>query len=445
MSWLEDLARKAAGTAGAVIDKVTDPFGWSPNTSFGGNKIIDLSATLQNWGGNKSGSGWGIVKPAYAAENTPTNTVVKKNMSADGGHYDENGNFTPYFPGTTTLDTSKTVKNGNGNGGGNGGDGTGQDLLNNANNEKTARIAAIKSKLNMMKDIADRDIATAGGVRDDLLKSIQEQYGDVGGDTGLFGLSKSNRANSIQTLINEDTSLQNKYGVAAGDTRRAYESALGKNRMVARAQGALGSSNYADSQYDTTSTAARSLGSLNNELADKRSTIETNKTSTNNWFNQKEIELGTEKTGLVNGANQEYNQRVNAARDLERNFGIDSEEELSKAETEYASKLTAIKDYISNKAIALAQIGATAGTNKNSLTDYGNTITTSLNQLNSNNTALDSAASKLSNYIGYTPASSDQTANGQSEYGNTKKNNNMAYILQRMKEGSLLNSDYYLG
>lgn len=378
---------------------------------------------------------------AQAVEN---NTVVKRNMSADGGTYDANGNFTPYFPGTTTPDTSKTVKAGGNNGGGNG-DGTGQDLLNNANNEKAARIAAIKSKLNMMKEIADRDIATATSVRDDLLKSIQEQYGDVGGDTGLFGLSKRNRANSIQTLANEDVSLQNKYGVAAGDTRRAYESALGKNRMVARAQGALGSSNYADSQYDTTSTAARSLGSLNNELADKRATIETNKTSTNNWFNQKEIELGTEKTGLVNGANQEYNQRVNAARDLERNFGIDSEEELSKAETEYASKLTAIKDYISNKAIALAQIGATAGTNKNSLTDIGNTVTSAIDRLNSNNTALDTAASKLSNYLGYTPASSDETANGQSEYGNTKKNNNMAYILQRMKEGSLLNSDYYLG
>ena len=47
---LEEILRKVAGTTGALIDKATDPFGWSKNTSFGGNKLIDLSATLQNWG-----------------------------------------------------------------------------------------------------------------------------------------------------------------------------------------------------------------------------------------------------------------------------------------------------------------------------------------------------------------------------------------------------------
>ena len=204
---LAELAvRKAAGVAGNAINSIGSKFNSNQSTS---NKSgsTDWSATLQNIGGNKVGSGFGLVKVAHAAENPPK--VIKRNMSADGGTYDADGNFTPYFPNTTTPDTSKkksaidigNVDNG-GNGGGNGG-GEGESLMDEATRIYNAKKNAILSKLQMMKEEAGRLRTSAKGQFDFTTGEVKKNYG------ALKNLSKEKLQQALEGLTQEDIGVQN--------------------------------------------------------------------------------------------------------------------------------------------------------------------------------------------------------------------------------------------
>jgi hypothetical protein len=71
------ITRQVLGALGSAIDKYT-PSWISPS---GGTFGVDISSTLQNYGGNVAGSlKDAIVRPAYASE-TPGPNMSTQNMS----------------------------------------------------------------------------------------------------------------------------------------------------------------------------------------------------------------------------------------------------------------------------------------------------------------------------------------------------------------------------
>lgn len=388
----EAAVRKAAGVAGNVINTVGSKFNSNQSTS---NKSgsTDWSATLQNIGGNKVGSGFGLVKVAHAAENPPK--VIKRNMSADGGHYDENGNFTPFFPGTTTLDTSKkqsvTEKQGDGDGGGNGDGGVNTDggLMDEATRIYNAKKNAILSKLQMMKDEAQRLRGSAKGQFDFTTGEVKKNY------DALKNLSKEKLTQALEGLTQEDVGVQNTYGRVNGNARRAMESAITKNRMLHRAMGSLGSSFYANAQGDTTNQGMNSINDNNTELAGKRAAIGTATSGAKTDFAQNDVAIGAEETQLNNQALKEYNDSIANADNLEKNYNIDSTEAIDEADAKLESSLDAIKKYLDDKVIANKASTAPTGTYGTFAKEYNakSTIEPTLN----NNQNIDSANKFIAN------------------------------------------------
>lgn len=224
-----------------------------------------------------------------------------------------------------------------------------------ADNGKSSRIQGIKDRLGMIRDMVNRQVGTAGQVRDDLKSSIANTYG------GLKTSAQNKVGTALENLGQERTGVYNTYGTAKGESRRALESALTKNRMLARSMNRLNSSFYDDRQAEATETGARDYSGLSREEAGKVAGIGTRETETKNWGEQTALQIEQEQANLITQADQEYSQRVNEAMDMERSFGIDSEEQLREAETEYQSKLNAISQYVENKGLRIAEIMATAG------------------------------------------------------------------------------------
>lgn len=261
-----------------------------------------------------------------------------------------------------------------------------------AGNEQQSAVQAILSRLQMMRDIANRNMGEARGVRDEIKSNIGTTYGSLR-DTASTQLNAA-----LDRLRQEGIDVQNLYGRAGGDSRRAFESALTRNRMLNRAQGTLGSSFYTDAQTDTTNRAASAQDDIRTEEAGKQAGIATRTTETDNWFKQKAVEIDQEEASLLGQADSEYQKQVNAAMDMERSYGIDSEEQLRNAENDYASKLQGIKDYIQNKQLTLASIGQKASGIGSAISGYdwsggglGDTL--------ANTSGLDRAKSITSNMI----------------------------------------------
>lgn len=225
-------------------------------------------------------------------------------------------------------------------------------LRQSADNSYQSRLGAIRERLNMMKDIANRSIERARGVRDEVVGNISNTY------QGLLDSAGVKKDTSLQNLDTEGINTQNTYGRAEGKARRAMEGAIARNRMMARATNRLNSSFYDDRQAATTETASKNVADIALEEAGKLAGIDTRKTETKNWFEQESQRIAGERDGLKSQADREYQDSVNSANDMERSFGIDNADALSQAADEYQSRIAAIDNYAMNRALQIASIAA---------------------------------------------------------------------------------------
>jgi len=212
-----------------------------------------------------------------------------------------------------------------------------------------------------MRDIAQRNIGTARGVRDEVIGNIGQTY------AGLVQQAESRRNAALGALGQEDVGVQNLYGRAGGTARRAMESALTRNRMAARAMNRLDSSFYDELQAGATEGGRQAISDLAQEEAGKRAAIGTRRSETEDWFNQQASVIAQEKANLESQAEREYQNQVNAAQDMERAYGIDSLAAAEQAEKDFSSKLAQIDSYIQNRGTQLIQLAAATGQNISSV------------------------------------------------------------------------------
>lgn len=406
MSFLDELLRKAAGKVGKVGSAVTTGL----NLPTAKNTGESIFASLQNYGGNTSGP---IVwaKPVYAAD-TPIISDYSGGGGGGGGgaggdtYRDPNKSYTdqPTFMNTQPSNEDQVIRNMVERGGYD--EATARQVYsgdpNKYNNEfgslvdnaQAARESALNSvlaRLNLMRDVAGRNIEKARGVRDEVVGNIGTTYQNL-------KTSAENRKNtSLENLSQEDLNVQNQYGRAAGNARRAIDSALTRNRMLARAMNRLNSSFYDEMQAGTNETGARIIADIGTEEAGKRSSIATRTTETKNWFEEQATNIEREEAQLKSQAEREYQDQVDEAAFAERAYGIDALEEAQNAENVYQSKLDAIDQYIQNKALRLAEISATAGDRAGVINSFA-AISPQLQQKLANASALNAVAS-LSNNI----------------------------------------------
>lgn len=300
-------------------------------------------------------------KPAHASEqsynyNVPLNP---QGMSKIGSNY-------PFYSGDTSGNVGGKVGGGNTGGGNVGGNvGIGDNGgFSDANSEYDRKKASIMSKLQLMKDEAQRLRGSAKGQFDFTTGEVGRNYG------ALKNLNTEKLNQSLNTLTGEDTNVQNIYGRLGGNTRRAMESALSRNRVLNRAMGSLGSSFYSNSQGDTTNTGMTAINDAGSELAAKRAAIEGQKSATTTDFGQNEVAIGAEENSLKNKALLEYNNAVANADLLEKNYNIDSVEAIDEADNKLASSLQAIRDYVTDKSIATQASGASSGIYGNFVKNY---------------------------------------------------------------------------
>jgi hypothetical protein len=238
------------------------------------------------------------------------------------------------------------------------------NLGDNAKAGLDAELEAIKSSLSAIAGVAQKSIDRARGVRDELVSNIGTTYGGL--RTAAAGKSDA----SLENLTQEDIGVQNTYGRAQGTARRAMDSALAKNRMLARATNRMDSSFYDDRQAGTTEGTARSIADLQGEAAGKRAGIGTRKTETNNWYNQTDVTLGQEEAQLKSQADRDLQDQVDQANYMEQNFNIDATLKKQQAVNEYQSKLDGINNYILSKATTEGTIANKAATQKGSINSY---------------------------------------------------------------------------
>lgn len=329
------------------------------NAHTGSRGTVDLG--LSEFVGN-------LVKPAYAADQARSyqggSNLWGNDVSISPAQ--QQATSAASVSAKTAMNNKIAQQQAGGNGGGNGGGGNNpspapnndpnsseyQDWAAVEEAKKRARMDAIISRLNMMKDEARRQKGSAKENYDFTTNTISDTF------KGLNQVSQNKRKSSLDALGNEDIGVQNVYGREQGNARRAMESALTRNRMLHRALGSLGSSFYADSQGDTTNQGMNSVNDLGLELADKQSGIKQRTSDTIGNFDTTDLQLTAEEKTLKNDALAKYNDAVAAADMLERNYNIDSEEELSNAEAEFIGNLGKIQDYVQSKQAKIDEINA---------------------------------------------------------------------------------------
>jgi hypothetical protein len=379
MSWLDDLKKRASSA-----------FGNLPTPEFG------LSEAL---GGN------------------PTSVAVKNQGVRQSMNPQVLGATTinaPYGPSAPYGPAAPTSIGGGSNGKSGGSDINGQ-LQNIASTSKNSTVDAIKSRLGLIRDQVNRTIGTAGSVRDEIKNNIATTYG------GLQTAAQQKVASAIDNLNQEKTGVFNTYGTAKGDARRALDSAMTKNRMLARAMGRLDSSFYEDQQANATEAGSRNIAGLGREEAGKVAGIGTRVTDTKNWGEQTGLQIQQEQAQLTSQADQDYSDKVNQAMDMEKAFGIDSTDELKQAEQEYQSKLSGIQQYVENKGMRLAEIAASAGNVGSGISSF-DAYTPELQALLGNNTGLTRAQTTA------IPTFQDVTQSGNAYIPGINQNSNTSQL-----------------
>lgn len=298
---------------------------------------------------------------AYPIASLPDGRVRMSDGSIRAASFSYGG--TPTY--STSANVGRTVptptpapSGGGSTGGGNtgGGGGGNIDLAAQAQAEQERIRNAILARLDIMKQEAGRLRGQAKSQFDFTTGEIARNYGQ------LKELSKQKLQQALDTLAQEDVNVQQLYGRTGGNARRAMESALGRNRMLYRALGALGSSFYTGAQGETTNQAMNTINDVLQEEAGKRAAIGTQKSSTTTDFAKNELAIGAEENSLRNQAMNDYNNAIAQADLLEKNYNVDSTEALQAAEQKLSNSLEMIRQYAIDKSIAnKASTAATTG------------------------------------------------------------------------------------
>ena len=310
---------------------------------------------------SEQAAGW---QPTKYTRGGPLKVWAAENFDVAPGSREENVAVQQAKDAGTFYKTTTPIPPPDGGGGDTGGNvptgptgPTGPSAEEIARQELQSKLSAINARLQQMRDIAQRNIGTARGVRDEVVGNIGQTYAN------LTQQAQSRRNAALEALGQEDVGVQNLYGRAGGTARRAMESALTRNRMRARAMNQLNSSFYDQMQAATTEEARKALFDLEQEQAAKRAAIGTRRSETEDWFNQQASTIAQEEASLKSQAEREYQNQVNAAADMERAYGIDSLAAAEQAEREFSSKLAQIDAYIQDRGTQLIQLAAATGQN----------------------------------------------------------------------------------
>ncbi len=344
MSWLDDLLRNYGQNQWEKMGIHTGSWG-TPELGLGelASDAFSLvgGGSLRNHQGGSQLFGAFTPQPVSAAD---TGQTVLRTLEEQQRQQQQPG----------TIQGTTTTGDGGGGGGGGGGGPSPEEI---ARREEQAKLQQIANRLQQMRDIAQRNIGQARGVRDEVVGNIGSTFAN------LLSQAQTRKQSALDTLGREDINVQNLYGRAEGTARRAMESALTKNRMAARAMGMLNSSFYEDRQAQTREAALKSVADLSQEQAYKRGEIGTRTTETEQWFEQQASNIEREEATLKSQAEREYQNQVNAALDMERAYGIDSLAAAEQAQNEFQSKLNQIDQYIQDKGFRLLEIAAATGQN----------------------------------------------------------------------------------
>ncbi len=331
-----------------LSEKLSDVFGQGRTGQGGSNMFGDQSKTTLVPAGISAsgqtkfapmGQSGAYGNTLYNANNRPNYTAY--NDTSPGGN-------------TNTSTTNQNTNSTDGNTG----------FVDLAAMERASRLNAIRNNLNFIKDQVQRSIGEARGVRDEVVGNIGKTY------SNLIKAAEGKRDTSLENLGQEEIDTQNTYGRAKGNARRATQSALLKNRLMARALNRLDSSFYEDRQHETNLEGARAQSQLGDEEAGKLAGIGTRKTEVKNWFEQQSANIEQERAQLESEAERDYQRQVNAALDTERGFSLDSVEQAEEAERTFASRLNQIREYIQGKASRIAEIAASAGNYDQSISSF---------------------------------------------------------------------------
>ena len=283
------------------------------------------------------------ISEAIAAEPTVNTQPQQQPISYTSG----GGSTDMYSPNVATTSPTGTAPSGDtgGSPSPSGGDPSGGDgkLVENAKSAYDIAKEAIISRLGMMKEEANRLRTSAKGKYDFASGEIGKNYG------ALKDLSAEKLKSAYGYLDQEDVGVQNLYGRSAGNSRRAMESALTRNRMLHRAMGSLGSSFYTNAQGDTTNQGMNAVNDLGVEETGKRAQIGTRRSETGIQFAHNDLAIGAEETSLKNQALTDYNEAIGNADLLEKNYNIDSTEAIGQANNQLTSALGQIREYVMSK------------------------------------------------------------------------------------------------
>jgi hypothetical protein len=400
MSWLDDLYKKLGTHKGSWG---TPELGITENIAKVIAKVSGGAVPLTE----QLGSSLFGAPPAYAQEpdtGQVTSTVPTSYPRTSSGYDQPAGPPIPDDFGKTTT----TTDSGDGGGGGDGGSGdrpAGPSPEELAEQQKRSQLQDIANRIQQMRDIAQRNIGQARGVRDEVVGNIGNTF------TNLRSQAEGRRDTALDTLGQEDVGVQNLYGRAGGTARRAMESALTRNRMAARAMNRLDSSFYDDRQAGVVEGGRQAVSDLAQEEAGKRAAIDTRKTETENWFEQQASTIEQEEATLKSQAEQEYQNQVNAASDMERAYGIDSLAAAEQAQNEFQSKLNQIDQYIQDKGFRLLEIATATGQNIGGVINQFSAVNDALSGALGVNQGLSRAQGIANNMPGFTGQTGQSDAN----------------------------------
>lgn len=234
-----------------------------------------------------------------------------------------------------------------------------------AGQQRDARLGAARDRLSILKQALEGQVGRARDAYGQIKGDIEGRFTDWGGQVEQ-GLERIKNA-----LSEEDRGVTQNYDQLGMKIARTGQGAATRNAMLARAQG-LGPSS-AFQQTD---------GSIQRDMTDRNLVSEGERTAKLTGIKQRgseaeadtvrmRNELGREKNRLLTEAENTLNQQIAQANVQEQLFGVDSAEAIETANNDYASKLSAIQDYVAN------QSAKTGGTLNTLGTGYTNDIASS--------------------------------------------------------------------
>ena len=309
-----------------ITEWITDKFGQSRN-KLGGSQL--RAGTIFDKPGKE-----------YIYDNiAPTSTSYKYTQLRGPGR--------PIIP---VVDTS-----GGGGRGRTGGDG-GRTGGPSRENFLQARLNGIRQRLQLMRGEGERLRGVAKGVRDEVVRNINTNYGQ------LQNTAMKKRDDSTAELNKAEGDVVSNYGDTQAQLVKASRGMKLKNRALARALGYSDSSFYENMQSGNNRILEGNIDKLLTERSGKIGDIKKGVADINNWFNGESLKIDEEATALQGQADREYQDNISKSLLAEQNYGIDSVDAAAEAEARYADRLSQINSYTQNKQSILDNVAKAAGT-----------------------------------------------------------------------------------